>query len=142
HGKEIQCTLHKVRSHISTIGEEKCVAIDEVGRVRELDEADVMAKRSVIVHLPAFKTKFEGVFAAHIRDGIAQHRGEIAASLRKSRHSAEVQTGRLDIYFRQANRTAAGVVNSELRWIIFVDCIEGDVNAVEAQTKLVNNSGT
>ena len=136
--EEIKSALNKVRSHISDAGVEEGIAVDEVGGIRELDEPEVMLERAVVIHLPAFPTEFESVPAAKISDRVAEHGREIAASLRKSRDAAEIQSPLLNIDFRQADGSTAPIVDPELGWVVFVDRVENDMDPVEAQARFID----
>src|SRR5690242_1426754 len=100
--KEVKSSLDKMWSHISDVGIEEGVAINEIGGIRELYEPKVMLEGAVIIHLPAFPTEFESVLAAKVCDRVAEHGGQITASLRESRNAAEIQATLLDIDLRQS----------------------------------------
>ena len=97
-----------------------------------------MLERAVVIHLPAFPTEFESVPAAKISDRVAEHGREIAASLRKSRDAAEIQSPLLNIDFRQADGSTAPIVDPELGWVVFVDRVENDMDPVEAQARFID----
>src|SRR5205814_9189317 len=71
HGKKVESTLDDVRTYVESVRECERIAVDEIGWVVELDQANVMAKSSVVVYLPAFPTKFEAMFRVKVAHSVA-----------------------------------------------------------------------